>query len=258
MLHRIATYLEKEREIRGKVRAAMAYPAVMLLASIGVTVFLLTYILPKFEPLFKRPGAELPKSTVVLMNVSETMMNHWYFWLAGVVATIVGLVLARRTAAGQRFFDYLKINTPLVGTMFRKVAITRSIRTLGAMTASGVPVLDSLRLSADVSGNYYYRQLWLDVIEQVTTGQRICEALSGSPLCPPILVRMIASGEDTGKLDMVLQRVSSYYEQDVDAAIKTTTRLIEPIMIAFMGVVVGGIAMSLLLPIFSLSKPPGH
>ena len=118
-----------------------------------------------------------------------------------------------------------------------------------------MPVLDSLQLSADVAGNYYYRKLWLDVIEEVTTGKRICEALTDCTLCPPILVRMIAAGEDTGKLDVVLQKVSHYYDDEVDAAIKTTTRMIEPIMIAIMGVVVGGIAMSLLLPIFSLSKP---
>jgi type IV pilus assembly protein PilC len=255
MLHRVAQYLDKEREIRGKVRAAMAYPMVMAVTSVGVTIFLLTYIFPKFDPLFKRPGAELPKLTLFLVGVSDTILAHWYLWLAAAVASVVALVLFRRTPSGKQTLDYLKINLPVIGPLFRKVAITRSIRTLGTMTTSGVPVLDALQLSADVAGNYYYRQLWQDVIDQVTTGKRICEALSGNPLCPPILVRMIAAGEDTGQLDLVLQKVSGYYDDEVDGAIKTTTRLIEPIMIAVMGVVVGGIAMSLLLPIFSLSKP---
>jgi type IV pilus assembly protein PilC len=255
MLQRIASYLDKEKEIRGKVRSAMMYPMVMALASIGVTVFLLLYIFPKFEPLFNRPGADLPQLTVFLIGVSDSMMAHWYLWLIAVVSLVVGLVLFRRTETGRQTFDYLKINLPILGPLFRKVAITRSIRTLGTMTASGVPVLESLQLSADVAGNYYYRKLWLDVIDQVATGKQICDALSTSSLCPPLLVRMIAAGEETGKLDTVLQKVSGYYDTEVENAINTTTRLIEPIMIAVMGFVVGAIALSLLLPIFSLGRP---
>ncbi len=255
MLQRIASYLDKEKEIRGKVRSAMMYPMVMAFASIGVTVFLLLYIFPKFEPLFKRPGADLPQLTVFLIGVSDSMMAHWYWWLIAVVSLVVGLVLFRRTETGRQTFDYLKINLPILGPLFRKVAITRSIRTLGTMTASGVPVLESLQLSADVAGNYYYRKLWLDVINQVATGKQICDALSTSSLCPPLLVRMIAAGEDTGKLDTVLQKVSGYYDTEVENSINTTTRLIEPIMIAVMGFVVGAIALSLLLPIFSLGRP---
>jgi type IV pilus assembly protein PilC len=255
MLDRIAGYMRSEKETRGKVRSALTYPCAMLTLSIGVTTFLLTYIMPKFEPLFSRPGVKLPKSTKMLMAVSDTMIGQWYFWIAGVIALIVGFVLLKRTASGKRFFDYAKIHTPVFGPLFRKVAISRSIRTLGTMMASGVSVLDSLQLCADVSGNCYYRELWLDVLDQVTSGKQICEAVAGNPLLPPMLVRMISSGEDTGKLDVVLDRVSAYYDNEVDTAIKTATSLIEPVMISFMGVVVGGIAMSLLLPIFSLSKP---
>lgn len=257
MLQRIAEYLDKEKEIRAKVRSAMTYPMVMAVAAIGVTVFLLLYIFPKFEPLFKRPGADLPGITVFLVGVSDSMMAYWYFWLLAVVSVVSGLVLYRRTESGRQTFDYLKINAPIIGPLFRKVAITRSIRTLGTMVASGVPVLDSLQLSADVAGNYYYEKMWLTVIDQVSTGKQICEALSESSLCPPLLIRMIAAGEDTGKLDMVLQKVSGYYDSEVDNSIQTTTRLIEPIMIAVMGMVVGTIAMSLLLPIFSLGRPGG-
>ena len=140
--------------------------------------------------------------------------------------------------------------------MFRKVAISRSIRTLGTMLGSGVPMLDSLRLCAEVSGNYYYEQLWQEVLDQVTSGKRICEVLAGNPLFPRVLVQMIASGEETGKLDYVLERVSTHYDQEVETALKTATSLIEPIMITVMGVIVGGIGLALLLPIFALSKQP--
>jgi type IV pilus assembly protein PilC len=255
MLERIARYMGKQKEMKGKVRSALAYPAAMLVIAIGVTVFLLTYIMPKFEPMFNRPGAKLPKSTEILMVASDTMIGHWYFCLAGVVAVVGGFLYFRTTKIGRRTIDYSKINAPVLGTLFRKVAIGRSISTLGTMVASGVSVLESLQLSADVAGNEYYREMWLDVQDQVTQGNTIWESLSGNPLMPPILVRMISSGEDTGKLDSVLERVSGYYDNEVDTAIKTATSLIEPIMITGMGVVVGGIAMSLLMPIFSLSKP---
>jgi len=258
MLERIANYLHKEMETRSKVRAAMAYPAVMLVLAIGVTIFLLTFILPKFEPLFKRQGTSLPKPTLVMMTVSDALMNFWYAWLILLVALVAGFLYARRTPQGKRAIDWVKIRLPVLGPLFRKVAISRSIRTLGTMIGSGVSVLSALDLTAEVSGNVYYHDLWINVRDQVTAGKPIHECIAGNPLLPPMLVQMINSGEDTGKLDMVLERVSTYFDAEVDTSIKTATSLIEPIMIVGMGVVVGGIGMALLLPIFSLSKPPAH
>ena len=256
MLERIAGYLRKELETRGKVRAAMAYPSVMLVLAVGVTIFLLAYILPKFTPLFKSRGTQLPKPTLLMMSISDVMVGYWYVWLAGLVLAITGYVLAKRTEQGRRFFDLVKIHLPILGQVFRKVIISRSVRTLGTMLANGVPTLEALRLSAEVSGNYHYEKTWEEVREHVTTGKRICEVLSGNPLFPPVLVRMIASGEETGKLDYVLERVSTYYDHEVETAVKTATSLIEPIMIAVMGVIVGGIGLALMLPIFSLSRQP--
>jgi type IV pilus assembly protein PilC len=140
--------------------------------------------------------------------------------------------------------------------MFRKVIISRSIRTLGTMLASGVPVMDAIRLAGEVSGNYYYEQVWARVLAEVSTGRRICDVLRGNSLFPRVLVQMISSGEETAKLDEVLQRVSVYYDREVENAVKATTSMIEPIMIAIMGVVVGTIGLALLLPIFSLSRQP--
>jgi len=256
MLDRIAGYLRKEVETRGKVRAAMAYPMIMMVLAIGVTVFLLTYILPKFTPLFKSKGTELPGPTRVMMSLSDVILGYWYLWLGGAVLLSAALLIARRTQPGRRALDLLKINLPILGPLFRKVAISRSIRTLGTMLEGGVPMLDALKLCADVSGNYHYEQLWQVVRDQVTAGRRICEVLIDNSLFPHVLVQMIASGEETGKLDYVLQRVSTYYDQEVDTALKTATSLIEPIMIGIMGVIVGGIGLALLLPIFSLSRQP--
>jgi type IV pilus assembly protein PilC len=257
MLDRIAGYLRKELDTRHKVRAALAYPTVMMVVAAAVTIFLLTYVLPKFTPLFNRRGIQLPSSTVFMMGLSNVLIEYWPFWLAGCVALAAGFFFGKRTEQGKQIWDGFKIHAPLSGAMLRKVIISRSIRTLGTMVASGVPVLDAIRLCADVAGNFYYERLWLRVLDQVTGGKQICEALAGNPLFPPMLVQMISTGEETGKLDIVLERVSTYYDHEVESSLKTVTSMIEPIMITIMGVVVGGIAMSLLLPIFSLSRTPG-
>jgi len=256
MLDRIATYMRKDLDTRGKIRSALAYPGVMLFIAVGVTIFLLTVILPKFEPMFSRPGVSLPAMTVFLMTASHLLLGYWYVWLLGIVTLLSGFLYARRTEPGRQAIDYVKINIPLLGPLFRKAAISRSVRTLGTMVASGVSMLESLQLSSDVAGNYYYQKLWLDVISDVTAGNQICESLAGNRLVPSTLVQMIAAGESTGKLDQVLDRVSVYFDNEIDATIKTTTSMLEPIMITGMGVVVGGIGIGLLLPIFSLSKPP--
>lgn len=252
MLDQIAEYLGKESSNRSKVMSALAYPAVMMCLAIGVTIFLLTYVLPKFTPLFESKGIKLPLPTRVLIAVSYALTTYWYAWVFLAVALTVGFFVGRRTAAGRRLIDWLKINTPLLGPMFRKVIISRSIRTLGTMVTSGVPMLDALRHCADVAGNSFYEQSWYGVLDEITTGRRICESLAGSPLFPKTLIQMIGAGEETGRLGEVLDKVSSHYDREVELSLKTITSLIEPLLIAVMGIVVGGIALSLMLPIFTL------
>ena len=257
MLERIALHLRKEVETRGKVRAAMAYPTVMAVLAVAVTIFLLTFVMPKFTPLFQRKGMVLPKPTIVMMAVSDSLINYWWAWLGCGAALVLGFIYGRRTEVGRKAWDWLKIELPLLGPMNRKVVISRSIRTLGTMLSSGIPVLDALDLAAEVSGNYYYEQLWRRVAQEVMGGKQVFESLSGSKLFPPMLVQMISAGEQTGKLGTVLERVSNYYDQEVETSLKAVTSIIEPIMITIMGGVVGTIGLSLLLPVFSLSKTPG-
>lgn len=254
MLEQVSEYMRKEQETRNKVRAAMAYPAVMAVVAVGVTIFLLTYILPKFTPLFERKGVKLPLPTVVVMRASHVLLDYWYFWLAGVVALTAAYLFGRRTEQGRRILDACKIRLPVLGPMFRKVTISRSIRTLGTMIRSGVSMLDAIALTADVSGNYYYEQAWRHVQDEITRGSQVCEALRNNPLFPRTLVQMIGAGEETGRLDDVLTKVSNYYDREVETSLKAATSMIEPAMITVMGVVVGGIGMGLLLPIFSLSR----
>ncbi len=256
MLDRIASHWRKEQETFNKVRAAMAYPMIMMILAVGVTIFLLTYVMPKFMPLFKMRHTQLPTPTLVMMSLSDAILNYWYLFLAGAAAIVGGFLYGRRTPAGRRVLDWMKINAPIVGKMFRKVTISRSIRTLGTLLASGVPVIEAIRLAQAVADNYYYETIWQKVLEEVTGGKRICEVLQHVPLFPNVLVQMIRAGEETGKLDIVLEKVSTYYDSEVETALKATTSLIEPLMIAMMGVVVGTIGLSLMLPIFSLSKQP--
>lgn len=254
MLDRIATYMRKEAETWSKVRSALAYPTIMLVMAVGVTIFLIAFIFPKFAPLFERKGVKLPRPTMILMGVSDAFTEYWYLWIIALAALVGALVAAKTTEVGRLVWDWLKIYCPIVGTVQRKVIVGRSLRTLGTMLAGGVPLLDSLQLCSRVAANTYYQRLWSDVSQAVTEGRRITDALMESPLLPPTIVQMIGSGEEAGKLDRVLERISIYYEREVENALKTATTIIEPLMIAVMGVIVGSIAMALLLPIFTLSQ----
>jgi type IV pilus assembly protein PilC len=257
MLDAVAGYLRGQLETRQKVRASLAYPSIMAVLAVAVTIFLLTYILPKFEPLFSRKGVKLPKPTVVMMTASDLLLDYWPLWIVAAIAGTIAFFVGKRTEAGRQALDWLMINLPIVGPMVRKVTISRSIRTLGTMVASGVSMLDAIRLTAEVSGNYYYERIWLRVLDEITQGNRIVDALRNEPLLPPTLVQMIGAGEETGKLDTVLAKVSGYYDREVETSLKATTSLIEPLMICAMGFIVGGIALGLLMPIFQLSRP-GH
>src|SRR6185436_5943361 len=256
MLENISEHLRKQLETRQKVKAAMAYPGIMLTLAVGVTIFMLTYVLPKFTPLFNRKGMKLPIATKVLMAASDALLHYWYLWLLGIVALVLAYVFGSKTEAGRKFLDGIKLNLPIIGQLNRKIIVSRSMRTLGTMIGAGVSMLDAIRLAAEVSGNIYYEQIWLHVLDQITQGKRVAESLVGNnKLFPSTLVQMIASGEETGKLDKVLAKVSNYYDREVETSIKSATSMIEPILIVGMGIVVGSIAMGLLLPIFQLSRP---
>jgi type IV pilus assembly protein PilC len=255
MLETVSGYLRGRLEMRQKIRAAMAYPSIMAVLAVGVTIFLLTYILPKFEPLFSRKGVKLPRPTIIMMAASDLLTDYWPAWVALAVALLVTYFVGRRTESGRQVIDWIKIHLPVIGPMTRKITISRAIRTLGTMVGSGVSMLDSIRLTAEVSSNYYYEQVWLRVLESITQGNRIVDSLKGEPLFPATLVQMIGAGEETGKLDTVLSKVSGYYDREVETSLKATTSLIEPLMICAMGFVVGGIALGLLMPIFQLSRP---
>ncbi len=254
MLDQVAMYMRKDLENRSKVKAALAYPAVMMVLAASVTTFLLTYVMPKFTPIFERKGAKLPTPTVYLIMLSHSLRDYWHFWILAIIGISLGVFFGRRSEAGRQLIDWAKIHAPIVGPMMRKVVISRCLRTLGTMIRGGVSVLESIRMTSEVAGNYFYKQAWIKVLDDITNGERISTSLYGNSLFPRTLVQMIGAGEETGKLDHVLQKITTYYDSEVEISLKATTSMLEPLMVAIMGVVVGGIGLSLLLPIFSLSR----
>ncbi len=255
MLDRIATQYRNDAETRSKVKGALIYPASMLTMCVGVVIFLLIYVFPKLMPLFAGREKDIPGATQALLTLSQSLTAHWPWYIAGVVVlTVMGWYVPRQRA-GRIFIDWLKIHVPLFGTLSRKVALSRSLRTLSTTLNAGVPMLEALNLSAGVANNHFFENCWLDVGEKVTTGRQIHEALRCHSLFPKMLVQMIASGEKSGRLGKVLEKVSDYLDREVTNAMKTVTSLMEPLIITVLGSAIGGIAIAMLLPIFKLSSP---
>jgi type IV pilus assembly protein PilC len=254
MLDRIAGYLTQQIETASMVKGAMIYPGIIGTLAIGTTVFLLTFVLPRFMVIFKGKEAALPAPTKLLLAMSNFMTNYWYVLLIALVAAAWGTLLVLRTDWGRLWFDKAKLTVPLFKKMFRALYISRSLHTMGQLINAGVPMLDTLAITGEVSGNALYRRMWRAVYGAVKQGKKISAPLQRSPLLPRSVVQMISAGEESGKLGEVLDEVSEYYSKELRAVIKSVTAMIEPLMIVVMGSVVGFIAMSIILPIFKLSS----
>lgn len=253
MLDKIASYLTQQIETRSMVRGAMIYPAIIGCMAIGTTIFLLTFVLPRFMVIFKGKEAALPAPTKLLLAMSSFMVNYWYIVLCAAVAGVWGLYLVLRTDWGRLWFDKIKLSVPLFKKLFRALYISRSLHTMGQLINAGVPMLDTLAITAEISGNTLYRRMWRAVYGAVKQGKKIAQPLNKSPLLPRAVVQMIAAGEESGKLGEVLDEVSEFYSRELRSVIKSVTAMIEPMMIVLMGGIVGFIAMSIILPIFKLS-----
>lgn len=258
MLGRICDYMVDERETRKRIKGAMIYPASMMVFCVLVVTALLVFVLPKFAKIYEAKGAALPLPTHILMSLSQGIIDHWQFVLGSLGAAAVGSWLFLRTPGGKIAMDAVKIRIPLLGPMCRKSCIARSLRTMATMVSTGVNMLEGLQITAEVAGNHFYKKIWKDVAEKIKEGSSVSEELYGCKLIPRTITQMIAAGERTGKLEKVMNRVAEFCEADLKVAIKSLTSMIEPIMIIVMGLIVGGIAMALLLPIFSIAKVVAH
>ena len=253
MLDRIAGYLAQQIETTQMVRGAMIYPGIIGTMAIGTTIFLLKFVVPRFMTIFKGKEAALPLPTKALLAISDFMNNYWYVCILAIGAAIWGFILMIRTDWGRLWWDKTKLSIPLFKSMFRALYISRGLHTMGQLINAGVPMLDTLAITAEISGNTLYKRMWRAVYSAVKQGKKISAPLQKSPLLPRAVVQMISAGEESGKLGEVLDEVSEFYARELKAVIKGVTAMIEPLMIVLMGGIVGFIAMSIILPIFKLS-----
>lgn len=253
MLERIAAYQAQQIETRAMVVGAMIYPGVIGSLAVGVTIFLLTFVLPRFAAVFEGKESAMPWPTRFLMALSAFMVDWWWAVLLALVFSILLTFLFTKTEPGGLWFDRMKLRVPLFKTMFRAMYISRSLQTMGELVNAGVPMLDTIKITGDISGNRLYKRMWRAVYGAVKQGKKIVQPLQKSPLLPKSVVQMMSAGEESGKLGEVLDQISDYYSKQLREVIKRVTSMIEPIMIMVMGGVVGFIAMAIILPIFKLS-----
>ncbi len=254
ILDRVASYLEKTGALQRKVTSSLIYPAFVTLLAFGITAFLLIVIVPKFRDIFVTLGGGLPKPTQMLLDVSDLVKSYW---VIGLILIIVGVVVGKMyiaTPGGRLNFDKLILKTPVLGSLMRKVAIARFSQTLSTLSKSGVPILTALDIVAKTSGNRVIELAVSASRASIREGENISTPLTQSKVFPVMVTRMIAVGEKTGELEKMLAKIAEFYESEVDAAVTALTSLIEPLVIALLGIMIGGIAVCLLLPVFNLSS----
>lgn len=252
-LEELSTHMNKEYALVKKVKSALAYPIILLLASFGIVGLLLGFVLPRLTKTFAQSNMQLPAVTRGLMYLSDLV--SYSFWLdIGIVAAIVLFFGAfRRTALGKKFFSGLVLKIPVAKNLFRKVILVRFTRTLGSLVASGLSIVESLELSSHVVGNYYYEQAIATSIEDIKNGIPLSECLRRHPdLFPNFLTSLLTVGEKTGTLESVLKTFSDFYDDEVDGALKDLTTFLEPVLLLLMGLIVGLIAVAILMPIYQM------
>ncbi|HVP12944.1 MAG TPA: type II secretion system F family protein [Phycisphaerae bacterium] len=254
MLERLAQHLGAQREMTKKIKGAVTYPIVMFVFAIGVTIFLMTYVLPKFSAIYAGREATLPAATRALMAFSGGLVSYGPYVLGALVLLIGGAVWYLRTPEGRVKIDAVRFRIPVIGPLFHQTYLARSLHTLGTMIQSGVSVLDAVSLTSNVCGSLAYERMWNAVRDRIESGKQVSDALADYEHVPKAIKKMISAGERGGQLGPVMERVARHCESDLNVSIKTLTSMIEPAIVMFLGVIVGGLVLALLLPIFTISK----
>ncbi|UCG52397.1 MAG: type II secretion system F family protein [Candidatus Latescibacterota bacterium] len=252
ILNRLAVYLEKAEALTRKVKSAMTYPTVVAVVATGATIFMLMFIIPTFAKMFADFGGELPLPTKVVLGLSNFLRSSWYILALGAGAVVFGFKRFYATETGKLKIDALLLKIPVLGSVLRKAAIARFTRTLGTLISSGVPILNGLDITARTAGNKIVERAIYATRESISQGDTIAEPLRQSGVFPPMVTQMIGVGEQTGALDEMLDKIANFYDDEVDTAVEQLTSVIEPVMIVVMGVIVGGMLISMYLPMFKL------
>jgi type IV pilus assembly protein PilC len=253
ILQRLGAYIEKNEKLKRRVKGAMVYPSIVLAVAVGVTVVLLMFVTPTFEKMFKDFGGSMPAPTQFLIDLSHAMTNYWYLIFGIPVALAVAWKAWVSSERGRRQWDAFVLKVPVFGPLVRKIAVARFTRTLGTMLSSGVPILDALEIVAKSSGNRVIERAILVVRARIAEGKNIAGPLAETKVFPSMVVQMIGVGEATGAMDQMLSKIADFYDDEVDAAVAALTSLIEPVMMVFLGGIVGGFLVAMYLPIFSIA-----
>jgi len=254
ILNRLGAYIEKAVKLKRQVKGAMTYPVAIMGVAIVVVVVMLAKVIPVFENMYKEFGdAELPAPTQVVIGISNGFMNYWYVFFLGSVALAIAFSLFVRNPRGRIIFDAVLLRIPVLGGVLRRVIVARFTRTLGTLLSSGVPILDSLDICAKTSGNKTVEKAVQYARSKISEGKDMATPLAETKVFPPMVCQMIGVGEQTGAMDQMLQKIADFYEDEVDVAVTAMTALMEPVMMVFLGGMIGGLIIAMYLPIFELA-----
>ena len=258
ILNRLAQYMEKAMALKKRVKSAMIYPSTIITVAVVVVIFLLIFVIPTFKAMFEGFGATLPLPTVIVLEMSRLARQYFLIFLGVLAAAVVGLRYWYSTPSGKLAVDKFLLRTPVFGILIRKVAVAKFTRTLGTLVSSGVAILDGLEITARTAGNKVVELAVMRTRASIAEGKTISDPLRASGVFPPMVVQMIAVGEQTGALDAMLGKIADFYDEEVDTAVANLTALLEPMLMVFLGVVIGGVVIAMYLPIFKLVTVVGR
>jgi type IV pilus assembly protein PilC len=258
ILNRLAKHIEKAMKLKKQIKSAMVYPGVIISVAVGVIAILMVWVIPVFAKLFSDFGGALPGPTQIVISASNFMQAYWYVIV--IIAGAIFYLLKRvyKTQSGRRAMDRFALSLPVFGDLIRKAAVAKFTRTLGTLISSGVPILEGLIIVAKTAGNKIIEDALLKARQSISEGKTVSEPLGQAKVFPPMVVQMIAVGETTGALDAMLGKIADFYDEEVDAAVAALTSLLEPMLMVFLGVVIGFIVIAMYLPIFKMAGAVGH
>ena len=255
ILHKLATYMEKTEALKSKVKGALFYPTAVIVVAFIITMILMIFVIPQFQTLFDGFGADLPALTQVVINMSKWFQSNWYIMIGGIVGVVVGIMqLMKRSKKFAHFVDRFMLKMPVIGEILNKSAIARFARTLQTMFAAGTPLVEAMTSVAGACGNIVYYEAVMKMRDEVATGTQMQVTMRDANIFPNMVIQMVAIGEESGALDTMLGKIADWYEQEVDDAVDALTSLLEPLIMAVLGVLIGGLVIAMYLPIFKMGQ----
>jgi type IV pilus assembly protein PilC len=254
VLNRLAVYMEKNESLKNKVKGAMTYPIIVLCVAFGVVAILMIFVIPTFSDMFKQFGSALPAPTQFIVNLSSFFRKFWWAMIGFIVALIIGFKWIRTQEKGRFYTDKMMLRLPVFGPLIRKVAVAKFTRTLGTMISSGVPIMDGLEITSKTAGNMIIENAIRAVRTAIGEGRTMSEPLEQTGLFPGMVVQMIAVGEATGAMDQMLGKIADFYDEEVDTAVEALTSALEPMLMVFLGGIIGFVVVAMYLPIFKMAS----